>query len=91
MKALILNNKVVDVKENEFDVPSTMSWVDCNNTVKTGFIYDGSTFTSNEPTAEEIAKAQAKRKAFADLRVSAKEKLIAGEPLTKEEADTIAL
>jgi hypothetical protein len=91
MKALILNNKVVDVKENEFEVAPTMFWVDCDDTVKTGFTYDGSTFTSNEPTAEEIAEAQAKRKVFADLRVSAKEKLIAGEPLTKEEADTIAL
>ena len=91
MKALILNNKVVDVQENEFDVPSTMSWVDCDNTVKTGFTYDGSTFTSNEPTDEEIAEAQARKKSLADLRASAKAKLIAGEPLTEEEADTIVL
>lgn len=90
-KALILNNKVVEVCDATFNVHSSMTWVDCEDTIKTGYSYDGSKFTSNEPTAEEIAKAQAKRKAFADLRVSAKEKLIAGEPLTKEEADTIAL
>ena len=91
MKALILNNKVVDVKENEFEVAPTMSWVDCDNTVKTGFTYDGSTFTSNEPTDEEIAEAQARKKSLADLRASAKAKLIAGDPLTAEEADTIVL
>jgi len=91
MKALILNNKVVDVKENEFEVAPTMSWVDCDNTVKAGFSYDGSTFTSNEPTAEEIAEAQAKVKASADLKASAKAKLVAGEALTEDEANTIVI
>ena len=91
MKALILNNKVVDVKEAEFEVHSSMTWVDCDDTVKVGFSYDGSTFTSNEPTAEEIATYQAEQKAKADLKASAKAKLIAGEPLTEEEADTIVL
>ena len=33
MKALIFDNKVVDVKENEFPVAPTMTWVDCDNTV----------------------------------------------------------
>ena len=91
MKALILNNKVVDVKENEFEVAPTMSWVDCDNTVKTGFTYDGSTFTSNEPTAEEIAEAQAKKQSLENLRASAKAKLIAGEALTEDEANTIVI
>jgi hypothetical protein len=35
-----------------------MSWVDCDDTVKIGFDYDGSTFTSNEPTAEELQAAE---------------------------------
>jgi hypothetical protein len=61
MKALILNNKVVDIQENEFLVHSSMTWVDCDDTVKVGFDYDGSTFISNEPTAEEIATAQAEK------------------------------
>ena len=54
MKALIFENKVVDVQATEFEVAPTMSWVDCDDTVKIGFSYDGSTFTSNEPTAEEL-------------------------------------
>ena len=56
MKALIKDNKVCDVVENEFPVTDEFTWVDCDNTVKQGFSYDGSTFTSNEPTAEEVAQ-----------------------------------
>ena len=52
-------------------------------------------------TAEEITQAEqdvitgnnaiAKVQEQADLKVSAKAKLVAGEPLTEEEADTILL
>ena len=42
---------------------------------------------ATELQAEEDAKVQAK----ADLKASAKAKLIAGEPLTEEEAETIVL
>lgn len=91
MKALILENKVVDIQATEFEVASTMSWVDCDDTVKIGFSYDGSTFTSNEPTAEEIATFEAEQQAKADLKASAKAKLMSGEALTEEEANTIVL
>ena len=91
MKALIFNNKVVDVKATEFEVAPTMSWVDCDDTVKIGFSYDGSTFTSNLPTAEQIAEHEAKEQAKEDLKASAKAKLIAGEALTEDEANTIVL
>nr|ADD96147.1 hypothetical protein [uncultured organism MedDCM-OCT-S04-C777] len=84
MKALIFENKVVDVQATEFEVAPTMSWVDCDDTVKIGFSYDGSTFTSDEPTAEEIATLEAERQAKANLKASAKAKLIAGEALTEE-------
>ena len=87
MKALIFENKVVDIQEKEFEVHASMTWVDCDNTVKAGFGYDGSTFTSNEPTTEEIATAQANEQAKADLKASAKAKLMAGEPMTEEEAN----
>jgi len=89
MKALIFENKVVDVQETEFEVAPTMTWVDCDDTVKIGFSYDGSTFTSNEPTAEEIATKQAEQQAKADLKASAKAKLVAGEKLTEEEANIL--
>ena len=89
MKALILDNKVVDVQATEFEVAPTMSWVDCDNTVKVGFSYDGNNFTSNQPTAEEIAANDAEQQAKKDLKDSAKAKLVAGEALTEAEADAI--
>ena len=75
MKALIFENKVVDVQETEFEVAPTMTWVDCDNTVKIGFSFDGNTFTSNEPTAEEIAQHEAEQKTKANNKASGKQKL----------------
>ena len=91
MKALIFNNKVVDVQATEFEVHSSQIWVDCDETVKVGFDYDGSTFTSNEATTEEITAMQDARVAKENLKASAKAKLIAGEALTEDEANTIVL
>jgi hypothetical protein len=76
MKALILDNKVVDVKETENEVHSSMTWVDCDDTVKIGFDYDGSTFTSNEPTTEELQAIQDKKTAKANAKASGNTKLL---------------
>ena len=91
MKALIFENKVVDIQETEFEVHSELKWVDCDDTVKIGFSYNGSVFTSNLPTAEEIAEHEAELQAKIDLKASAKAKLVAGTPLTEEEANAIVL
>ena len=77
MKALIFNNKVVDVQATEFEVHSSQTWVDCDETVKVNFDYDGSTFTSNEPTAEEIAELEATQTAKATAQASGNTKLLA--------------
>ena len=77
MKALIFENKVVDVQSTEFEVHSSMTWVECDDTVKIGFDYDGSTFTSNEPTAEEIAELEATQTAKATAQASGNTKLLA--------------
>ena len=55
MKALIFQNKVVDISETEFDVHSGMSWVDCDDNVKIGFSYNGSSFVSDAPSSDEVA------------------------------------
>lgn len=68
MKALIFNNRVVDVQEAEFDVHSSMTWVDCDDTVKKGFSYDGSNFTSDAPS-DEVA-LEAKLQSIRQLRNS---------------------
>ena len=59
MKALILDNKVVDVVSTEFEVHSSMSWVDCDDKVDVGWTYDGKTFKTNviELTAEQKLNA----------------------------------
>ena len=69
MKALIFDNKVVDVQSSEFEVAPTMKWVDCPDTVKIGFSYDGSNFTSHETTDEEKA---ARAKVIADKETAQK-------------------
>ena len=37
MTALILNGEVVDTASTEFEVHSSMTWVDCEDTVKQGY------------------------------------------------------
>ena len=69
MKALILNNLVVDVAENKFPVASSLTWVDCSTDVKIGFSYDGSTFTDVE--AKKLANvtyAQKRRIEYPSLK-----------------------
>ena len=60
MKALILNKKVIDIKDKEFPVSSECKWVDCDDEkVKIGWNYDDSKFTDiydeKPATDEEIA------------------------------------
>jgi hypothetical protein len=61
MKALILNNKVVDLAETEFEVHSSLTWVDCDDTVETGMTYDGSNFFKTTITLE-MAMANLRQK-----------------------------
>lgn len=62
MRALLdSENKVIDIKETDFPVHSSCTWVDCDDTVKIGFEYDGTNFTDPTiPTAEEIAQKEAR-------------------------------
>jgi hypothetical protein len=76
MKALIFNNKVVDVKETEFETYSSMTWVNCDNTVEIGFSYDGTNFTSDKPTAEELQTIQNKATAKQNNLASGNQKLL---------------
>ena len=58
MKALILDKKVVDLSEKEFDVSPSFTWVDCDDTVEVGYTYDKSKFTAPSeptPTDEDLA------------------------------------
>ena len=59
MKALILDGKVVDVVSTEFEVHSSMTWVDCADTVKYGFEYKDGKFTDPFELTDEQKAAQA--------------------------------
>lgn len=56
MKALILNNKVVDISDTEFETHPSMVWVDCDDTVIAGYDYDGVSFT--DPNADTRTNAE---------------------------------
>lgn len=61
MKALVLNNKVVDLVKKEFPVNSEMKWIDVDDTVKTGDSYNGVHFTRPPvyiPTPQEKIKKE---------------------------------
>lgn len=45
MKALILDKAVIDVKKDEYPVSSTCEWIDCDDKVQIGWLYDNSKFT----------------------------------------------
>lgn len=62
MRALLdSDNKVIDVQENDFPVHPSCTWIDCDDTVKIGFEYDGTNFTDPDlPTAEQIAAKEAR-------------------------------
>ena len=59
MKALILDNKVVDVVSTEFEVHSSMTWVECDNTVKSGYDYKDGKFTDPRALTDEQKAALA--------------------------------
>jgi len=52
MKALILNGKVVDLVETEFEVHPSMTWVDATDAAEVGGTWDGSVFTPKDTRTE---------------------------------------
>lgn len=44
MKALVLENKVIETAETSFEVHESMSWHECSSNVEAGWSFDGETF-----------------------------------------------
>jgi len=64
MKALIFDNKVVQIEATEFEAHSSLNWVDCDTSVKVGFVYDGTSFTNPEivlSAEDNLDRLRAKR------------------------------
>lgn len=49
MKALISNNEVVDIQEEEFEVHPDLIWVPCDSSVSAGDKYINGVFVAPEP------------------------------------------
>ena len=66
MKALILNGKVVDLVETEFDVHPSMTWVDATDATEVGGSWDGTSFgpsdTRTDDEKTEFAWSELRRK-----------------------------
>jgi len=91
MKALILNNSVVDVQSSTFEVHSSMTWVDCDDTVKVGNAYDPAKKTFSNPyaiSAEDQKAIEDKKAAKIAAQKSGNAKLL-GLGLTQEEATSL--
>ena len=64
MKALILNNKVVDIVNTEFEVHESLTWVNCSDDCVVGWTLEGDTLIEPQFTDAEIAaNAQAETNA----------------------------
>lgn len=91
MKALILNNAVVEVNSTTFEVHSSMTWVDCDNSVEVGYEYDPAKKTFSNPnaiSAEDLKAAEDKKAALIAAKKSGNAKLLAL-GLTQEEATSL--
>ena len=53
MKALILDNKVVDLAESEFPVAAAMSWVDAPESCAVGWVVEDGVLTGPPAPSEE--------------------------------------
>lgn len=64
MKALILNGKVVDLAETEFEVHPSMTWVDATADAEISGSWDGTSFSP----ADTRTDAEKTADAWSDLR-----------------------
>jgi hypothetical protein len=66
MKALILENKVVDLSESEFEVAPTLSWMDCSDDCKVGWTLESGVLTA-PPESPELTYAEKRAREYPAL------------------------
>ena len=66
MKALILNNNVVDVVSTEFAVSSDMIWMDCSDDCKYGWTLEDGVLTA-PPDPPERTYAENRKAEYPDM------------------------
>ena len=72
MKALILDNQVVDVQDNTFPVHPSLVWIDCDDSIKIGDTYKDGKFSRVElnirPPIDTLRKQRNRLLAATDWR-----------------------
>jgi len=58
MKALIFENRVVDIVEKEFEVPETMTWMDCTDECTTFWTLEKGVLTPPSDPVENVTYAE---------------------------------
>ena len=67
MKALILNDKVVDVVEAEFEVHKSMTWMDCSDDCTTDWSLENNTLTAPPPYVDTRTYADFRKEEYDKL------------------------
>lgn len=62
MKALILDNRVVDIVIKKFPVSKKMSWADCDDSVKKGYFFLDGEFKESDKSDSELLDIVKKNK-----------------------------
>lgn len=88
MKALILDNLVVDIVDTPFEVHNSLVWEDCDESVKLYYFYENGNYVPNRLTEEEIALAVAQANKELEIKTSGNAKLLSL-GLTQEEATAL--
>ncbi len=66
MKALLINNKVVDLQQESFEVHESMTWLDCDDTVEVGFTYENGQFIA--PSVGDVPYDLSRRMEYPELQ-----------------------
>lgn len=56
MKALIFDKKVIEVAKNTFPVCPEMEWLDCDDSIKIGYSWNGNKFKSSDRSEDKQLK-----------------------------------
>ena len=70
MKALILNNQIVQVEQKAFPVAPELIWLDCPENCTTEWSFDGTNFLEPQPQPVVVTAEQNKQQAVGLLQQS---------------------
>ena len=87
MKALILDGKVVDLVETEFEVHPSLTWVDATEDTEVGGSWDGSVFgpRDNRTDAQKLENAWAYLRDVRNMKLAETDWWAVGDRVTSAE------